>query len=44
MPRKVLETSITWGWTTPPSTSAALEQLPLGPNVGDLVGHCAVRQ
>src|SRR5580765_5222262 len=33
MPRKVLETSIPWGWTTHAEYLGALERLPLGPNV-----------
>jgi len=44
MPRKVLETSIPWAWTTHAEYLQALERLPLGPNVVTFVGHCAVRQ
>ena len=44
MPRKVLETSIPWDWTTHAEYLQALERLPLGPNVVTFVGHCAVRQ
>jgi len=44
MPRKVLETSIPWGWTTHGEYLEALERLPLGLNVMTFVGHCAVRQ
>jgi N-acyl-D-amino-acid deacylase len=44
MPRKVLETSIPWAWTTHAEYLQALQRLPLGPNVVTFVGHCAVRQ
>jgi N-acyl-D-amino-acid deacylase len=44
IPREAILGGMAWDWVTYGEYLASIERLPKGPNVGGMVGHCAVRQ
>ena len=43
IPRDAILTGLPWDWVTYGEYLGSMERLPKGPNVGGMVGHCAVR-
>ena len=43
IPAETIMAGVDWGWETYGGYLGALDRRPLGPNVGGLVGHCALR-
>ena len=43
IPADTIMAGLDWGWETYGDYLGALDRRPLGPNVGGLVGHCALR-
>ena len=43
IPADTIMEGLDWGWETYGEYLGALDRRPLGPNVGGLIGHCAVR-
>jgi N-acyl-D-aspartate/D-glutamate deacylase len=44
IPRDAILAGLSWDWVTFADFLESVERLPKGPNVGALVGHCALRQ
>lgn len=44
IPRAAIMSGLPWDWETYGEYLATIERLPKGPNVGGMVGHCALRQ
>jgi N-acyl-D-aspartate/D-glutamate deacylase len=43
IPRAAILEGMSWDWVTYGEYLASLDRLPKGPNVGGMIGHCAVR-
>jgi N-acyl-D-aspartate/D-glutamate deacylase len=44
IPREAILSGLPWDWVTYGEYLASIGRMPKGPNVGGLVGHCALRQ
>jgi len=44
IPRDAILGGLPWDWVTYGEYLASIDRMPKGPNVGGMVGHCAVRQ
>jgi N-acyl-D-amino-acid deacylase len=44
IPRDAIMSGLPWDWVTYGEYLASVDRMPKGPNVGGMVGHCALRQ